>query len=343
MVCLEFFLIIYLLRNWDETAALDELFDHLRENQNTIRQNIVATAPPETSGNNLENPNISNIRELSGSSSTNPRNNFDHNRMRDLQSYFEGNFCNGPGSSLKNPNLSNIRENLTEGAPSSREQRNPKSIYDNLMEDWRRTGHVRRYNVPCSGMFFMDDGFGYDRMASRRLVPEMELWGNEFNNTTRETHTNGLECDISPVSEWEDPPLWALTQARMMFNSVNTDLAEADQSTEQMGPFLSRMSTIPDVDIGAMMQERCGEQHAVAEQLEEEVGHPLEADSHENLVCFGFEIVACLWSVGGLKLVMCPSVVLQFFQSLCGIICVGLLWGLFRVPFCHSFILDFFF
>lgn len=267
-------------RNWDEAAALDELFDHLRENQNTIRQNIVATAPPESSGNNLENPNISNIRELSGAAATNPRNNFDHNRMRDLQSYFEGNFCSGPGSSLKNPNLSNIRENLTEAVP--REQRNPKNLYDNLLEDWRRSGHVRRYNVPYSGMFFMDDSFGYDRMTSRRLVPEIDPWGNEFNNAARETHANGIERGASP--EWENP--WGM--GRMMFNSVNTDLAEADQTTEQMGPFLTRMATIPDVDIEAMMQERCGEPHAVAEQLEEEVGHPLEADSNENLVSILF-------------------------------------------------------
>ncbi|KAK6631183.1 hypothetical protein RUM43_014279 [Polyplax serrata] len=126
----------------DDPNRIDELFCHLRENQNTIRQNIgMSSFNGFMGGNNLENPNISNIRDL-----VNSRNNIQNEGLRDLRTYFEANLCNfgGHHSTLENPNLSNIRENLTRREPgvSDHENVNPKnvylSIYDNASVELRR-------------------------------------------------------------------------------------------------------------------------------------------------------------------------------------------------------------
>lgn len=131
----------------DDPNRIDELFCHLRENQNTIRQNIGMSCLV-LGGNNLENPNISNIRDL-----MNPRNNLENEGLRDLKTYYEASLCSfgGHHSTLENPNLSNIRENLTRREPnlSDYENLNPKNVYLSIHDN--AAAEMRRRNQEITG------------------------------------------------------------------------------------------------------------------------------------------------------------------------------------------------
>ncbi|KAL0268417.1 UNVERIFIED_CONTAM: hypothetical protein PYX00_010372 [Menopon gallinae] len=117
-------------RNQGDDQSIDNFVCQIREN----RQNI---GTPGGGGNNLENPNISNIRNLGNS-----RNNIESEGLRDLRTYFEANLCNfGHNSTLENPNLSNIRENLTRrgAAGTDLDNANPKNLYLSMYDNvWKR-------------------------------------------------------------------------------------------------------------------------------------------------------------------------------------------------------------
>lgn len=138
----------------EDPNRIEALFCQLRENQNTIRQNIGISSFVLGGYNNLENPNISNIRDLA-----NPRsNNIVNEDLRDLRTYFEATLCNfgGNHSTLENPNVSNIRENLTRGqGMSDNEHHVPKNCYLNICDN--PTLDLRRNlepSVASSGLEF---------------------------------------------------------------------------------------------------------------------------------------------------------------------------------------------
>lgn len=174
-------------RNQSEgPGGIDQLFCQLREIQNTIRQDV-ATRAFALGENNLENPNISNVRDLAHS-----RNNLENEGLRDLRMYFEANLCNfgGNHSTLENPNLSNIRENLTRRGPgtSDYENVNPKnvdlSIYDNAAVE------LRRSNLDSSAM---SDGESQFRNfeVSNAYTGSNYLVGNQFLRTSNNLYELG--------------------------------------------------------------------------------------------------------------------------------------------------------